>query len=218
LNSAFLRLVLRLELKGLDNLPRTGSYVAAANHLGVLDALLTYHLLDRSDILLLVAEKYRKYAVFRWLAREMNAEWLDRYNADVGALRVALRRLQDGGVLAIAPEGTRSPTGEMIKARPGVSYLAAKSGAPLVPVAVTGSEDENVKSHLLHCRRAHVILRVGEPFNLPPLDRKDREATLEQYTDEIMCRIAVLLPEAYRGYYADHPRLQELEADTVAGG
>jgi 1-acyl-sn-glycerol-3-phosphate acyltransferase len=198
----------------MDKLPREGSYIAAANHLGVLDALLTYHLIDRRDIILLVAEKYQKYAIFRWLVREMNAVWLDRYNADVGALRVALRRLQVGGVLAIAPEGTRSPTGELIEAHPGVSYLAAKSGVPLVPVAVTGSEDANVKSHLLRLKRAQVVIRVGEPFHLLPPDREGREATLERYTDELMCRIAILLPESYRGYYADHPRLRELEADA----
>jgi 1-acyl-sn-glycerol-3-phosphate acyltransferase len=215
INSAFLRLVLRLEIRGIDNIPPSGRYVAAANHLGVLDAMLTYYLLDRRDILLLVAKKYQKYAVFRWLVREMNAVWLDRYNADVRALRVVLRHLQNGGVLAIAPEGTRSPTGGLIEARPGVSYLAAKAGVPIVPVAVTGSEDSNVKAHLLRLRRAHVVIQVGDPFKLPPLDREEREATLEQYTDEIMCHIAVLLPEAYRGFYADHPRLRELQAEAV---
>jgi 1-acyl-sn-glycerol-3-phosphate acyltransferase len=216
INSFVLRLVLRLELKGMNNLPRSGSYIAASNHLGVLDALLVYHILDRRDVILMIAEKYQKYALVRWLVREVNAIWLDRFNADVRALRVVMRRLQEGSVLVIAPEGTRSPTGALIEARPGGSYLAAKAGVPLVPVAVTGSEDANVKSKLLRFRRAHVIVRVGKPFILPPLEKGDRDLALERYTNEIMCQIAVLMPQAYRGFYADHPRTRELEAKELS--
>lgn len=215
LNSLFLSLVLHLELRGMDNLPESGSYIAASNHNGVLDALLVYHLLDRRDVIIMVAEKYQEYAIFRWLVKQMNAVWLDRYNGDVRALRIVLRRLKEGAVLVIAPEGMRSQTGELIEARPGGSYLAAKAGVRLVPVAVTGSGDTNVKSKLFRLRRAHVVVHVGEPFELPPLDKHDREATLARYTDEIMCRIAVLLPPSYRGYYVNHPRTQELEAEGL---
>jgi 1-acyl-sn-glycerol-3-phosphate acyltransferase len=110
----------------------------------------------------------------------------------------------------MAPEGTRSPTGALIEARPGASYLAARSGAPIVPVAVTGTEDKNVVAHLKRLRRVKVITRIGEPFTLPPLGRGDREVELKKDTDEIMCRIAAMLPLEYRGVYADHPRTLEL--------
>jgi 1-acyl-sn-glycerol-3-phosphate acyltransferase len=140
----------------------------------------------------------------------LNVIWVDRFNADFSAIREALSRLKKGGALVLAPEGTRSKTGALIEGRPGISYLAAKAGVPIVPVAIVGSEDKVVVSYLKRLRRAPITIRIGEPFTLPPVPVKDREAALQQYTDEIMCRIAALLPVEYRGVYTDHPRLKEL--------
>jgi 1-acyl-sn-glycerol-3-phosphate acyltransferase len=69
--------------------------------------------------------------------------------------------------------------------------------------------------NLKHLRPAHITARFGKPFTLPPFSRDDREGSLKQQTDEIMCRIAALLPESHRGFYADHPRLKELLAETA---
>jgi 1-acyl-sn-glycerol-3-phosphate acyltransferase len=102
----------------------------------------------------------------------------------------------------------------LIHAWPGASYLAAKAGVPVLPVAVTGTEDVVVKDRLRHFKRIHIHIRVGEPFMLPPLNRQERDKILQQSTDEMMCQIAALLPPAYRGIYADHPRLAELLRST----
>jgi 1-acyl-sn-glycerol-3-phosphate acyltransferase len=110
----------------------------------------------------------------------------------------------------MSPEGTRSPTGGLLEGRPGAAYLAAKSGLPVVPVAEYGGEDAKVIERLRRFRRMEIHIQVGEPFILPPLPARNREAVLQEYTDEIMCRIAALLPPAYHGVYADHPRLKEL--------
>jgi 1-acyl-sn-glycerol-3-phosphate acyltransferase len=206
----FFRLFTRLEVRGVENLPASGGFIAAANHLGRLDVALVYHLLDRQDVYLMVAEKYKKYTIFRWLVRRMDAIWVDRFGADFSALREMLKRLHRGGVLVIAPEGTRSPTGALLEGRSGGSYLAARSGVPIVPVAVTGTQDALVKAQWRHLRKLYISVRVGQPFTLPPVRGRDREAALQGYTDEIMCRIAALLPPDYRGVYADHPRLREL--------
>jgi 1-acyl-sn-glycerol-3-phosphate acyltransferase len=140
----------------------------------------------------------------------MDAIWVDRFGADFRALREMLNRLQRGGVLAIAPEGTRSQNGALIEGRPGVSYLAAKAGVPILPVAATGTQDALVEEQLSRFRKTHITVRIGQPFILPPLQSQDRDAVLQGYTDEIMCRIAALLPPDYRGVYADHPRLKQL--------
>ena len=140
----------------------------------------------------------------------MNALFLDRFNMDVRALRLVIRRINQGELLAIAPEGTRSETGALIEAHQGTAYLAAKTGATVIPVALTGTEDRLVIENLRRLRRSRVTVRAGEPFTLPPLKGSQREQQLKEYTDEIMCRIAALLPERYRGVYADHPRLQEI--------
>jgi 1-acyl-sn-glycerol-3-phosphate acyltransferase len=213
--NVFFRLFTHLEVSGLEKLPPSGGYIAAANHLGRVDVALVYHLLDRQDVYLLVAEKYQKYSIYRWLVKHMDAVWVDRFGADFGALREMLKRLRKGGVLVIAPEGTRSPTGALIEGRPGGGYLAARAGVPIVPVAATGTQDALVKARWLHLRKPHITLRVGQPFTLPELKGQDREAALQQYTDEIMCRIAALLPPDYRGVYADHTRLKELLQSEV---
>ncbi len=203
-------LVARLDVRGLENLPHTGAYAIASNHLGRLDPILVYYYIDRPDIIMLVAEKYREIPLMPWFVKQLNGIFIDRFNADFAVMREALKRLKAGGVLVLAPEGTRSPTGALIQARPGVSYLAAKVGVPIVPVAVFGSEDVRVMANLRRLRRTKITAIAGQPFTLPPLPAAGRDAALEAYTDEIMCRIAALLPPSYRGVYANHPRLQEL--------
>jgi 1-acyl-sn-glycerol-3-phosphate acyltransferase len=204
------RLVTRLEVQGLDNLPALGSYMVASNHLGRLDPAIAYCILDRKDIIMLVAEKYREIPLVPWLVKQLDGIWVDRFNADMGAVRRALTRLRKGGVLVLAPEGTRSKTGSLVQGWAGAGYMAAKAGVPIVPVALVGTEDKVVKANLRKFRRSTVLARAGEPFTLPAMDGKDRDDALKAYTDEIMCRIAALLPPAYRGVYSDHPRLLQL--------
>ena len=113
-------------------------------------------------------------------------------------------------IAAIAPEGTRSPTAQLQPGKPGAVYLAAKTGVSLIPMSIVGTEDKEVYRRLRRLRRLDITIRMGEPYSLPPLPRQNRDEFLQQNTDEMMCRIAALLPPQYRGVYADHPRLQEL--------
>ncbi len=205
-----IRLTCRLEIHGLERLPKTGAFAVASNHLGRLDPLLVYYLLDRRDIIMLVAEKYRENALARWFVRQLDGIFVDRFEADFRAVRQALTRLRGGGLLVLAPEGTRSPTGALIEGHHGISYLAAKAGVPIYPVGITGTQDRAVLANFKRLRRARVVGVVGEPFTLPGISRQARDETLEAYTGEIMCRIAALIPPEYRGVYADHPRLRDL--------
>jgi 1-acyl-sn-glycerol-3-phosphate acyltransferase len=214
-----IRLIARVELVGLEHLPRRGGFVIAANHIGRLDAALVYYVLDRTDIIIMVAEKYEKYALTRLLTRAVDGFFVDRHNPDVRALREALRRLQRGGVLAITPEGTRSKSGNLLAARPGGIYLAWKAGVPILPIALTGTEDKEVKARLKRLRRLDIRITAGPTFTLPgEIAGKDRQALLQEYTDEVMCRIAVLLPPERRGFYADHPKLKALLASPPLTG
>jgi 1-acyl-sn-glycerol-3-phosphate acyltransferase len=85
----------------------------------------------------------------------------------------------------------------------------------VVPVAVTGTEDELVAAQLRRLRRPRLVVRIGEPFLLPPLNNREREKQLQEHTDEIMCRIAALLPSDYRGVYAVHPRLLSILQESA---
>jgi 1-acyl-sn-glycerol-3-phosphate acyltransferase len=200
----------RVEVIGWDNLPRQGGYIVTANHAGRLDAVLVFYLLDRSDIILMIAEKYRQSAFWRWFVQRVDGIFIDRYNADFTALRQVLKRLQKGGALTMAPEGTRSPSGTLQEAQWGATFLAAKSGAPIIPVGATGTWDKEALQRLKHFKRIQIQVRIGKPFTLLPLNPHDREAQLREGTEEIMCQIAALLPAELRGFYANHPRLQEI--------
>jgi 1-acyl-sn-glycerol-3-phosphate acyltransferase len=208
-----IKLVTRMEVSGYENVAGIeGGAMAVSNHLGRLDVALMYYYVDRKDVLVLVAEKYQKYALARWFVKALGAVFVDRYNADLSITRIALKHLKEGKVLALAPEGTRSPTGALIEAKPGASYLAARAGVWVVPIGIHGSEDKAVIQALCHFRRAQVHAKVGRPFKFPPLQGENREVVLHTYTDEMMCQIAALLPEDYRGFYANHPRLREILA------
>jgi 1-acyl-sn-glycerol-3-phosphate acyltransferase len=208
--------IARVDVSGFENLPE-GGYVIASNHIGRLDATAAYYVLDRPDIIMVVAEKYQKYAFYRWLVKITDGMFIDRHNADFRAIRETLRRLQKGEILAIAPEGTRSKSGNLIEAKPGGTYLAWKAGVPIIPVALTGTEDALVVQRLKHLKRLKITITAGAAFSLPQeVKGRDRDAAMQQYTDEIMCRIAALLPEDRRGVYANRPRLKELLAEQEA--
>jgi len=211
----FLRLIARVEYVNFDRIPESGSVIVVTNHLGRLDAMMGAVLTNREDILMFIAEKYQKNPMWRWVAKQIDAVWLNRFDADIHAMRQAYKRVKQGEILAMAPEGTRSHTEALLPGKPGAAYLAAKTQALVVPLALTGTEDRVVNSRLKRLKRLEITITVGEPFTLPPIDRHNRDAFLQAQTDEIMCRIAALLPQQYRGVYADHPRLRALLAEQA---
>ena len=205
-----LKLIARFEMYGKENVPLTGGMILASNHPGILDILMVYFGIDRTDLFIPVAEKFEKIGWIRWLAKYLNFLFVDRFNPDLKALRKMIALMADGKCLVIAPEGTRSLTGSLNEGKPGVAYLAARSGFPVIPIAITGTADKTILENVKRFRKSHITLAGGKPFIIPPLPNQDRDMTLQKYTDEIMCQIAALLPEKYRGVYADHPRLKEL--------
>jgi 1-acyl-sn-glycerol-3-phosphate acyltransferase len=216
-----LRLLTHIEVRGRENVPgvgSTGNFVIAANHLGLVDAFLPFYIADHNNLVLMVGEKWEKVAIMRWLGKRLNFLFVDRFNPDIKAIRAVMNRMKQGEVLVITPEGTRSKVGHLIEGKPGVSYLAAKMGYPLLPCAIWGSFDESFFPQLKRLHRPHITVNVGPLFSLPPLPSgsQGRDEALKAATDEIMCRIASLLPEEYRGFYADYPRVKELLGDEKA--
>lgn len=204
-----MRLIAHIEVRGLDHLPEWNA-ILAANHLGRLDTAVLLAVIEREDIIMPIAEKYKNHPIFGALGRAANGIWLNRFEADYTAMRQILERMEKGGLLVIAPEGTRSKTEALQEGKMGVAFLAAKSGYPVIPVAVTGTEDRGVVQSLKRFRRLKITATAGEPFFVEIPKGKGREEAMRKATDEIMCRIAAMLPEKYRGVYSDHPRLKEL--------
>jgi len=207
-----LKRIARFEIRGKENVPLTGGMVIASNHIGIIDIIMVYFVIDRTDLFIPVAEKWEKIGWIKWLGEQLNFLFVDRYNPDLKALRKMIALMEEGKCLVIAPEGTRSRVGSLIEGKPGVAYLAARSGFPVIPVAITGTEDEVVLANVKRFRKSEITLTAGKQFSVPPLPKANRDAVLQKSTDEIMCQIAALLPEKYRGVYAEHPRLKELLA------
>jgi 1-acyl-sn-glycerol-3-phosphate acyltransferase len=202
------RLFSHVEVVGLTNIPQQGPAILALNHMSYADPALVAVISPRRDITALVGDTYKKAPMFSWLVNQMGGIWINRQQADLGALRLALEFLSQGGLLGIAPEGTRSKVSELIPAKTGTAYLADKSGVPIVPIAISGTE---IAFHQLrHFRRPRIKIEFGRPFTLPALDRKNRQESMLRNSDEIMCRIAGMLEPKYWGAYRDHPRLREL--------
>lgn len=207
-----MKVIANVETHGMDKLP-SGNLIIAANHLGRLDTAVIFCVLNREDIIFAIAEKYQDHPIFGPIGRASNAIWLNRFDADFSALRQILQRMKKGGLFIIAPEGTRSKTEALQDARMGAAFLASKSGYPILPVSVTGTEDRDVVENLKRLRRTKIVVRAGDQFNIEIPNGKGREEAMREATDEIMCRIGAMLPEKYRGVYADHPRLKELLAE-----
>jgi len=206
-------IIARVEVHGYENLPQ-GGYILAANHLGRLDSALLYYAIEREDLIMPVAEKYKTHWLFGPLVLALGGFFINRFDADVQAIREVLKRLKKGGIFVIAPEGTRSKTEALQEARPGAAFFASKTGLPIVPIALTGTEDRGVLDNLKHFRRSHIVVHAGVPFTLPSLKGQDRDQALNAATEEIMCQIGAMLPEKYRGFYAQHARLKELVANA----
>ena len=204
-----MKLIADIEVHGREKLPQ-GNVIVAANHLGRLDTAVLLCIMDREDLIMPVAEKYKDHPLWGAIGRAANAVWLNRFEADYSALRQILDRMKQGGMLVIAPEGTRSKTEALQEGKMGVAFLAAKSGYPVLPVALTGTEDGRVVENLKHLRRLKIRVIAGDLMEIHIPAGKGREQAMRQATDEIMCRIAAMLPPKYRGVYADRPRLKEL--------
>ena len=204
-----MKLITRIEVEDIEKLP-SGNLIVAANHLGRLDTAVLLCLIDREDIIMAIAEKYKNHPLFGPIGRASNAIWLNRYEADFSAMRQILERMKQGGMLVIAPEGTRSKTEALQEGKLGVAFLASKSGYPVLPVALTGTEDRAVIENLKRFRRSKIVVKGSEPFHITIPNGPGREKAMREATTEIMCHIAAMLPEKYRGVYSENPRLKEL--------
>jgi len=206
-----MNIIADVELVGMEKLPE-GNLILASNHLGRLDTAVLLYAVDREDIIMAIAEKYKNHPLYGAIGRAVNGIWLNRFEADFAALREILERMKKGGLLVIAPEGTRSKTEALQEGKMGVAFLAAKSGYPVIPIALTGTEDRLIVENLKKFRRSKIKAVAGDLFHIEVPKGKGREEVMQKATDEIMCCIAAMLPEKYRGVYRDHPRTRELLA------
>lgn len=199
----WLWLLTGFRVSGLRNVPRSGPLIVVANHLHNIDPLVVAVALPRPLHIMAKAELFR-IPVLGSLLDLSGAFPVERGRADRRAIRRAEATLAQGLAFGIFPEGTRSVTGAMMKPLAGAALIALRSGAPVLPVAVTGTEYLPVNGSKAPKRRYRRSVRVtiGEPFTVPRSVDGQR-LTSEGATDMMMRAVARLLPEQYRGIYAD---------------
>jgi 1-acyl-sn-glycerol-3-phosphate acyltransferase len=197
----------RVRIEGaVDQIPRTGPVIVAANHSSNLDVpVLGSSLMPKLGRRLqwLGKKEVFDWPIVGWVARNGGVHAIDRSSADIDAFRLATRILEEGHALFVFPEGTRSHDGALGEGRDGVAVLALRTGAPIVPVGVTGAYERWPRGQKLPHPGGRVTARVGSPFRVQELipSGTDRRAAKAQATEIIMRRIAELLPERQRGRY-----------------
>ena len=195
------RLLWGARIQGVENLPRSGPFILVANHCSNLDPLMmgwasgnqigrVVHFMAKIEM--------RRWPIIGWLATQSGVYFVRRGEGDRAAQRFSLEALAAGRPIAMFPEGTRSRTGRLREGKPGAALIAMRSGAPIVPAAVSGTH-RIFPGRSRWPRPARVRIRIGEPFSLPhqPTGRLDREALAES-TERIMSAIEALLPPEQR--------------------
>ncbi len=171
------------------------------NHVNFLEAPVLIPHLDPRPIIGIAKRESWKNPLFNFLFNQWDVIPIDRGMVDQNAFRLSVEALAQGKLLAIFPEGTRSKDGCMLQGKPGVVALALRSKAPLLPIAFYGYE--NFWSNFKRLRRTDFHVAVGKPFYLDTHGEALSRDARQVITDEIMCKVAELLPEHYRGYYKD---------------
>lgn len=191
--------VCRIDMEQAKEIPLEGPCIVVGNHVNFLEVPVVLSHLDNPKITGLAKKETWENPLFYFLFNHWGIISIDRNAVDREAFRQALQALNQGRILAVFPEGTRSKDGRLLQGKPGVTALAQRSQAPLLPVAFYGYE--NFWANLKKLRRTDFHMVVGKPFRLQLngeyLSRDVRQAVV----DEMMYRVAELLPEKYRGYY-----------------
>lgn len=189
----------RIDAPDMHKIPMKGPLIGYSNHTGQIEvAVLFARMQPRPFTGWAKVESWDNFFL-RWIFNIWGLIPIKRGEADTTALRKAVQAIDQGYIFGLAPEGTRNITGRLKRAHPGAVMLALHSGAPLLPIAHWGGED--FLRNLKRLKRTDFHIRVGEPFNLNVEGIRVTKDMRQQIADEMMYRLAELLPPDYRGAY-----------------
>jgi len=219
-NRRFLRFLIRVigfnflvrlgKVEGLENIPAKGPAILMINHIAFVDPIVVLHVIPRHIVPLAKVEVY-EYPFIGIFPRMWGVVPVRREEFDRRAIQGALDVLRAGEIILVAPEATRSP--QLQEGKEGVAYLASRSGAPIIPVAIEGSEGFPTLPFKKRWRGPKVQVRFGHPFCFLAGKERLQRDQLRKMTDEAMYLLAAMLPEHRRGVYAD---LSQATQETLA--
>ncbi len=190
------------EVEGRENVPPEGPLIVCPNHFGTLDPPMVPAFLPRADSWSMAKSEYFRKPLSRWVFSSYHSFPVVRHTADRAALRRSFDLLKAGHVLVIYPEGTRIDAGVLAAPEPGAGFIAQRCGCPVLPVALTGTQ-ECLPKGAKWPRRVLVRVRFGKPFVVLQRRPSGERVTHEEGADAIMLAIAELLPPEKRGRYSD---------------
>jgi 1-acyl-sn-glycerol-3-phosphate acyltransferase len=197
-----LKLFSDYKVEGQENIPESGPMLVAPNHLSNLDPAIVAAALPRPPVFLAKQELF-KFRLGAMLMRAYGAYPVDRNRANLRTLNwINGQLLSEHRIAMVFPEGTRSKTGGLLRGHPGLAHVAISTGVPVVPIALTGSE--NLQNVLKVVKpTATLRLKIGKPFVVAESEVRLSRKRAADVTKEVMVRIAKLLPEDKRGDYFD---------------
>ncbi|HNE06099.1 MAG TPA: lysophospholipid acyltransferase family protein [Anaerolineales bacterium] len=194
-------LTLRVDAPGgMDKVPVKGPLIIITNHTGQVEVPVFATMLQPRKITGWGKAEAFENPFLNWVFGAWDIIPVHRGEADMTALKSAFRMLEEGRIFGVAPEGTRNYTGILRRGLPGAAILALKSGVPVLPIAHWGGEKyiKNLKSF----KRTDFHIRLGEPFYVKA-DGKVTSEMRQEIVDEMMYRIASMMPKEYHGEYSD---------------
>ena len=195
-----LKLFTHCQVKGRENIPSQGPLLIVANHLSLADPPLLGVSLDRK-VRFMAKEELFSPKMIGYFISSFGAFPVHRGRLDRRALRQAYQVLADGSALVMFPEGTRSSNNQLQPGLPGSALVALRSGVPILPVGIFGTE--KIKGILWLLRRPLMTVNIGHTFNLPSASGRLTKTELTELTNFMMKRVAELLPPEYRGDYGN---------------
>ena len=215
------RLVCRPWVVGEENIPTDGGAILASNHLGVLDPLIVASMIDRPITYPAKKELFDPSGgpgkrIVAWFMHAVDQVPLDRSGGrgSLTAMDPVLERLQEGGLVGIFPEGTRSADDRMFKAKTGVARLALTAKVPVIPVGVAGSQTSRTVCGIPLCSRPGLIF--GKPLDFSDYsDRVGETAVLRWVTNEIMDAVAELTGQEYVDVFATRVKYGNLRGKDL---
>lgn len=196
-------------IEGLENVPASGPGIVMINHIAFIDSLVTLHAIPRNLVPMAKIEVYN-YPVIGLFPHLWGVIPVRREEVDRQAIQAALDVLHAGEMILVAPEATRHTA--LQQGKEGIAYLAQRTGAPIVPVAIQGSPGFPAFRLSARWRGPGVVVKIGRPFRFHPEIKRPNRTLLRQMTDEAMYVLASMLPEALRGVYAD---LSQATQETI---
>ena len=188
------------QVGGKENVPSQGPVLVVANHLNLADPPLLGVSLNRKALFMAKEELFRS-RLSSYFMHGFGAFPVYRGRLDRKALRQTHQILAQGLALIMFPEGMRSRSAQLRPAFSGSALIALRSGVPILPVGITGTEKIKGVAWVLH--RPRIAINIGRPFRLPPPSSKLTKVELAEITNCIMAKIAELLPLKYRGGYTE---------------